>query len=44
MTKQYRVVFFIYNCYVCLNENKLIKFFDMAPSKLSDSPVSVLFF
>ena len=28
-----RVVFFIYNCYVCFNGNKLTCFFDMPPPK-----------
>jgi hypothetical protein len=30
------VVFFIYNCYVCFNGNKLTRFFDSPPPKLSD--------
>ena len=34
--QQLRVVFFIYNCYVCFNGNKLTRFFDTPPPKLSD--------
>jgi hypothetical protein len=34
--QQLRVVFFIYNCYVCFNGNKLTRFFDTSPPKLSD--------
>jgi hypothetical protein len=34
--QQLRVVFFIYNCYVCFYGNKLTRFFDMPPPKLSD--------
>jgi hypothetical protein len=34
--QQLRVEFFIHNCYVCLNGNKLTRFFDSPPPKLSD--------
>ena len=34
--QQLRVVFFIYKCYVCFNGNKLTRFFDTPPPKLSD--------
>ncbi len=34
--KQFRVVFFIYNCYVCFNGNKLTRFFDTSPPTLAD--------
>ena len=34
--QQLRVVFFIYNCYVCFNGNKLTRFFDTPSPRLSD--------
>jgi hypothetical protein len=34
--QQLRVVFFIYKCYVCFNGNKLTRFFDSPPPKLSN--------
>jgi hypothetical protein len=36
LRQQLRVVFFIYNCYVCFNGNELTQFFDTPPPKLSD--------
>jgi hypothetical protein len=34
--QQFRVVFFIYNCYVCFNGNKFTKFFDASPPSLAE--------
>jgi hypothetical protein len=34
--KQFHIIFFIYNYYVCFNGNKLIKFFDLPPPYLAD--------
>jgi hypothetical protein len=34
--QQFRVVFFLYNCYVCFNGNKFTKFFDLPPPSLAD--------
>jgi hypothetical protein len=34
--KQFCVIFFLYNCYVCFNGNKFTKFFDLPPPSLAD--------
>jgi alpha-ketoglutarate-dependent taurine dioxygenase len=33
---QLRVVFFLYNCYVCMNGSKFQKFFDMEPPTIEE--------
>ncbi len=34
--QQFRVMFFLYNCYVCFNGNKFTKLFDLPPPSLAD--------
>jgi hypothetical protein len=36
MAQQLRVIFFIYNCCVCLNGNKMTRFFNTSSPKFSD--------
>ncbi len=40
--KQLRVVFFLYNCYVCLNGSKFSRFFDVQPPSLEDYLPTIL--